>query len=80
MQRTSPDAAMVRCTSAMPVGTNPPRFTTTYGASEVLLNPRFRRMLVNATLWKLGMERDITPDLDISFVRSEERRVGKECA
>jgi type 1 glutamine amidotransferase len=43
-------------------------FTTTHGASEDLLDPGFRRMLVNATLWALGMETVITPDLDISFV------------
>jgi type 1 glutamine amidotransferase len=43
-------------------------FTSTHGASEDLLNPGFRRMLVNATLWTLGMEQAITPDLDVSFV------------
>lgn len=43
-------------------------FTSTHGASEDLLNPGFRRMLVNATLWALGMEDAITPDLDVSFV------------
>lgn len=43
-------------------------FTSTHGASEDLLNPGFRRMLVNATLWTLGLEQAITPDLDVSFV------------
>ncbi|MFN0180219.1 MAG: ThuA domain-containing protein [Gemmatimonadales bacterium] len=43
-------------------------FTSTHGASEDLLNAGFRRMLVNATLWALGMEDAITPDLDVSFV------------
>ena len=43
-------------------------FTTTHGASEDLLNPGFRRMLVNATFWALGMEQVIAPDLDIAFV------------
>lgn len=43
-------------------------FTSTHGASEDLLNPGFRRLLVNATLWSLGMEQAITPGLDISFV------------
>jgi hypothetical protein len=43
-------------------------FTTTHGASEDLLDPGFRQMLVNATLWALGMETVIIPDLDISFV------------
>ncbi len=43
-------------------------FTSTHGASEDFLNPGFRRMLVNATLWALGMEAVITPNLDVSFV------------
>lgn len=43
-------------------------FTTTHGASEDFLNPGFRRMLVNAALWALGMEQAITPDLDVGFV------------
>lgn len=43
-------------------------FTSTHGASEDLLNPGFRRMLVNATFWTLGMEQAITPDLDVRFV------------
>jgi type 1 glutamine amidotransferase len=43
-------------------------FTSTHGASEDLLNPGFRRMLVNAAFWTLGMEQAITPALDISFV------------
>ncbi len=43
-------------------------FTTTHGASEDFVNPGFRRMLVNATLWTLGMEQLITPDLDVRFV------------
>ncbi len=43
-------------------------FTTTHGASEDFLNPGFRRMLVNAALWTLGMEQVITPDLDVGFV------------
>ena len=43
-------------------------FTSTHGASEDLLNPGFRRMVVNATLWALGMEEAIRPDLDVSFV------------
>lgn len=43
-------------------------FTSTHGASEDLLNPGFRRLLVNAVFWTVGLERAITPDLDISFV------------
>lgn len=43
-------------------------FTTTQGASEDLLNPGFRRMLVNACFWAAGLEADIRPDLKIDFV------------
>jgi len=43
-------------------------FTTTHGASEDLLNDGFRRMLVNACLWAAGLESNIRPDGDISFV------------
>ncbi|HAT26497.1 MAG TPA: hypothetical protein DCS89_05755 [Gammaproteobacteria bacterium] len=43
-------------------------FTTTHGASEDFLNPGFRRMLVNASLWALGMEDSITADLNVSLV------------
>lgn len=43
-------------------------FTTTYGASEDILNDGFRRMLVNACFWGAGLEREITPDLNIDFV------------
>ncbi len=43
-------------------------FTTTYGASEDLLNDGFRRMMINGCLWSLGMEDQIKPDLAIDFV------------
>jgi hypothetical protein len=43
-------------------------FTTTHGASEDLLNPGFRRMLINAALWAVGSEDAITADLDVSLV------------
>ncbi len=43
-------------------------FTTTYGASEDLVNLDFRRMLVNACLWAAHLEEQITPDLNIDFV------------
>jgi hypothetical protein len=43
-------------------------FTTTHGASIDLLNDGFRRMLVNATLWALGLEASIQPDGNITFV------------
>lgn len=43
-------------------------FTTTHGASEDFLNDGFRRMLVNAVLWTLGMEDEIRGDEDVSLV------------
>jgi Trehalose utilisation len=43
-------------------------FATTHGASEDILNEGFRRMLVNAHLWCLGMEDAIRADNDVSFV------------
>lgn len=43
-------------------------FTTTQGASEDILNDGFRRMVVNAHLWCLGMEDQIKRDNPIAFV------------
>ncbi|GAA4439988.1 PVC-type heme-binding CxxCH protein [Bremerella cremea] len=43
-------------------------FTTTYGASEDLLNEDFRRMMINGCLWAAGMESKITPELGVDFV------------
>jgi type 1 glutamine amidotransferase len=43
-------------------------FTSTYGASEDILNPGYRRLLVNACIWAVGLEDQITPDLNIEFV------------
>ncbi|MEZ6067511.1 MAG: GDSL-type esterase/lipase family protein [Planctomycetaceae bacterium] len=43
-------------------------FTSTYGASEDLLDSDYRRMLVNACFWGAGMEAKITPELPIDFV------------
>jgi len=43
-------------------------FTTTHGASEDLLNEGFRRMLVNAALWSVGLESAIQPASDVSLV------------
>lgn len=43
-------------------------FTTTYGASEDILNDGFRRMLVNACFWAAGLEKNIQPDAAIDFV------------
>lgn len=43
-------------------------FTSTYGASEDLLNEDYRRMLVNACLWASGLDETITPHLNVEFV------------
>ena len=43
-------------------------FTSLYGASEDLLNDGYRRMLVNATFWALGLEAAIRPDLNVALV------------
>ncbi len=43
-------------------------FTTTHGASEDFLNEGFRRMLINAALWALGLEESITADSDVALV------------
>lgn len=43
-------------------------FTTTYGASEDIVNLDFRRMMINACLWASGLEDRITPGLNVDFV------------
>jgi hypothetical protein len=43
-------------------------FTSLYGASEDILNDGYRRMLVNATYWMLGLEDKIVADSPIDFV------------
>jgi type 1 glutamine amidotransferase len=43
-------------------------FATTHGASEDIVNEGFRRILVNAHLWCLGMDDSIKVDNNVSFV------------
>lgn len=43
-------------------------FTSTYGASEDILDDGYRRILLNGCLWSLGMEEKITADGPIAFV------------
>ena len=43
-------------------------FATTQGASEDIVDVGFRRMLINAHLWCLGMEEDIRADNPVDFV------------
>lgn len=49
-------------------GTKGRVFTSLYGASEDIVNPGYRRMLVNATYWLLGLEDQIKADAPIDFV------------
>lgn len=43
-------------------------FHSTQGASEDILDENFRRLVINGTLWALGMEDSIDLDLNIDFV------------
>ena len=43
-------------------------FHSTQGASEDLLDPDYRRMMVNAIIWASGLENEITTDLNVTFV------------
>ncbi len=43
-------------------------FTTTMGSADDLPSEGVRRMIVNASLWAMGMEDAIKPDLDVSIV------------
>jgi hypothetical protein len=43
-------------------------FTSLYGASEDILNPGYRRMILNAAYWLVGLEDEIKADAPIDFV------------
>lgn len=43
-------------------------FTTTMGSSQDLQNEAFRRMLINATYWTLGMESKIVPAANVNLI------------
>jgi hypothetical protein len=43
-------------------------FCSTQGASEDILSEGVRRLIVNATLWCMGMEKEIQAGSDVSFV------------
>ncbi len=51
-----------------PSGVNGRVFTSLYGTPEDLLNDGYRRLLVNACFWAIGMEDSIKPDANIAFV------------
>ena len=43
-------------------------FTSLYGTPEDITNEGYRRMLVNACFWAVGLEDSIQPNLEVSFV------------
>lgn len=43
-------------------------FHSTQGASEDILDPDYRRLIINGILWSAGMESTIKADLNIAFV------------
>ena len=43
-------------------------FHTTQGASEDILDPGYRRLLINGIFWAAGLEDKITPELAIDFI------------
>ncbi|MCP4923599.1 MAG: hypothetical protein GY915_06165, partial [bacterium] len=43
-------------------------FTSTYGASNDIESEGYRRLLINACFWAVGMEGAIKPDANVSFV------------
>ncbi len=43
-------------------------FTTTMGAAEDFQSEGMRRLVVNATFWALGMEKEISPHADVRLV------------
>jgi len=45
-------------------------FTSLYGASEDLVNPGYRRMMINGVYWSLGLEDQIRADSKIDFLGS----------
>jgi type 1 glutamine amidotransferase len=49
-------------------------FTTTMGASEDLLSEAFRRLLVGAAYWTLGMEEQINPRSSVALVGEYQAR------
>ncbi len=52
----------------LPSGKTGRAFTTTHGASQDLLSDGFRRMVINAAFWAMGMENKIKPGSNIDFV------------
>ncbi len=65
--KTPQPAAWVR-TYSLKGGKKGRAFCSTQGASEDIVSEGVRRMIVNATLWCMGMEDEIRADADVSFV------------
>ena len=51
-------------------GTEHRVFHSTQGASEDFLDESYRRLVINGVLWAVGLENQITADLEIDFVGS----------
>lgn len=49
-------------------GTTGRVFHSTQGASEDILDPNYRRLIINGVFWSLGLEEQIKPDNKIDFV------------
>lgn len=45
-------------------------FHSTQGASQDLLDPNYRRLIINGIFWAAGLENEIKPDAKIDFVGS----------
>ena len=45
-------------------------FHSTQGASQDLLDPDYRRLLINGIFWAVGLEKEIKPKAKIDFVGS----------
>tara|TARA_B110000305_G_C19462495_1_gene655520 strand:- start:2494 stop:3582 length:1089 start_codon:yes stop_codon:yes gene_type:complete len=43
-------------------------FASLYGASEDILNPGYRRLILNGIYWSMGIEDQIRSDSDIAFI------------
>ena len=63
-----PKASEWTRTYQVPGGKEGRAFTSLYGASEDITNDGYRRMIVNAVYWSLGLEDQIKADSSVAFV------------
>lgn len=73
MKESDPPAAGAKNDPMMPVAwvrlyKGARVFTTTMGSSTDLLNEPFRRLVVNAVYWALGLEKRIKPAMNVALV------------